>query len=1136
MNSKSPQEKLSLPALLIAQAQVAFNDNAARFMLVGLAQAVLPAERAAMVVSALAVTLILPFVIFAPVVGWISDRFPKQKVLNYALIFQIVVMLWIAAALASRQLMLAVTGFALLSIQSCIFSPAKQGILKELVGAERLGVAAGWMGGLSVLSILLGMVTGGLAFDRLAKVSGDPWTGALQVTWWLTGGAAVAWLIFLAVRRTESQTAEPFTPKILISHFTYVADLWREKPLRLAALGIAFFWAFGGVVNLSVLQIGRDLHHGQIGSVSISVLLLFIIGVGMAVGSLSAAAFCRRRIELGLVPIGAVGLMASILTAGVVSLGSSAFRPALFAVGFFAGLFTIPLNAYLQARAEDSRRGRVLAALTLLVDTGGLAAIGLQYLLAVMLGLSAPQQFLVMALPCLAVAAYVLWLLPESLLRLMGLVIAGCVYRVQAMGVENLPKTGGVLLISNHVTYVDAAILQMACPRTIRYVAYEGFHKTWWLGWALKILGVIPISARHAKDAVRRVADFLKAGEVVCIFPEGQLTRTGALQGLRKGFELMARQGGAPVVPVYLDSLWGSIFSYSDRRFFWKIPERWPYGARVNFGKPIDPEQARAIDCWRVLLDLGEEAFGQRPSLRRHLGGAAIHSLSSAPWRELIVDRIAQRRRMSRGMALALALTLAQRWRKSIGGRRVGIVLPPGIGGTVANLAIVLAGKIPVNLNFTAGKPALESCLRRAEIQTVISAEILRRKLPDFPWPEHAIDVGREIEACDRLSLAGWLAAAWLLPSRLTAKLAGVPAQGDREEAALLFTSGSSGEPKGVVLSHRNVIGNVSQFAATNVISRGDTLLGSLPLFHSFGFTVTLWYPILHGVRLATLPSPLESQKIAETIFEERVTVLLSTPTFLRTYLRKIDAAKFASLRMAVAGAEKLPADLMQAFQEKFHAPVMEGYGLTETSPVVSVNIPDPTEPGVNAGTRAGSVGRLMPGMTARIVDPESGAERPLSESGMLRLRGPNIFCGYLGDEEKTLAVLRNGWFVTGDLARFDEDGFLFIEGRLSRFSKIGGEMVPHGTVEESIIHALGLPVDDAPSLVVVGVPDPAKGEALVVITTAEIRPEILREKLAASGLPNLWIPRTVHRVERIPVLASGKLDLKGCEALAREH
>jgi acyl-[acyl-carrier-protein]-phospholipid O-acyltransferase / long-chain-fatty-acid--[acyl-carrier-protein] ligase len=1125
------KQRLSLPCLLLASAQVGFNDNAARFMLVGLAQAVLPQEHAAMVVSALAVILILPFVILAPVVGWISDRYPKQKVLNVALILQIGVMLWISAAIASRQLSLAIVGFALLSIQACLFSPAKQGILKELVGVERLGVAAGWMGSVSVLAILLGMVTGGLSFDRLATATGDPWKGALLASWFLTAGAVAAWLIFLGVRRTESQSSEAFSPKILVSHFTYIRDLWREPALRLAALGIAFFWAFGGVINLSVIQIGRDLHHGQIGSVSISVLLLFIIGVGMAAGSLAAAAFCRKRIELGLVPIGAVGLMVAILVAGLAPLESAAFKPALFLLGFFAGLFTIPLNAYLQARAEDSRRGRIIAALTLLVDAGGLAAIGLQYVLAETLHLTPPQQFLVMALPSLAVACYVLWLLPESLLRLAGVIIASCIYRVRAIGVENLPKTGGVLLISNHVTYVDAVVLQMACPRPIRFVAYEGFHKTWWLGWALRILGVIPISTRHAKDAVRSIADFLKRGEVVCIFPEGQLTRTGTLQGLRKGFELMAREGQAPVVPVYLDALWGSIFSYSDRRFFWKRPERWPYGALVNFGKPVPAEEARTMEAWRALLDLGEESFELRPDLEEHLGYAAIKSLGTAPWKTLIIDRLAKRR-MSRGMILALALALAQRWR-AIPGRRVGVVLPPGVGGTAANLALVLAGKIPVNLNFTSGRAALESCLRRAEIQAVISAEVLRKKIADFPWPAQTIDVAGEIQNCDKLSLAGWLLAVWLLPARMIASLARVPLHGNREEAALLFTSGSSGEPKGVILSHRNIIGNVSQFAATNVISRGDTLLGSLPLFHSFGFTVTLWYPILRGVRTAALPSPLETQKIGETVHDERVTVLLSTPTFLRAYLRKIDADRFGSLRMIVAGAEKLPEDLARSFQEKFKVPIMEGYGLTETSPAVSVNIPDPTGSGVNPGTRAGSVGRLIPGMTARIVDPETQRQRSLFETGMLHLRGPNIFNGYLGDEKKTKEVLQEGWFITGDLARFDEDGFLFIEGRLSRFSKIGGEMVPHGTVEESVLRALGLEESDALSVAVVGVPDEAKGEALVLLTTADIAPDALREKLSAAGLPNLWIPKIVRRVERIPALATGKLDLKGCQALA---
>ena len=595
----------------------------------------------------------------------------------------------------------------------------------------------------------------------------------------------------------------------------------------------------------------------------------------------------------------------------------------------------------------------------------------------------------------------------------------------------------------------------------------------------------------------------------------------------------MAREGGAPVVPVYLDSLWGSIFSYSDRRFFWKLPNRWPYGALVNFGRPFAPDDARAMEAWRALLDLGEESFERRPELQEHLGYAAIKSLSSAPWKTLLIERFPKRHVVTRGMVLALALTLAQRWRGLIPGRRVGIVLPPGIGGTVANLALILAGKIPVNLNFTASRAALESCLRRAEINTVVSAETLRKKMADFPWPAQTLDAGHEIEACDRLFLSGWLAASWLLPADVIASLAGVPKKGDHDEAALLFTSGSSGEPKGVVLSHRNILGNVSQFATTNLISRNDILLGSLPLFHSFGFTATFWYPILRGVTLATLPSPLESRAIGETVRDERVTVLLSTPTFLRAYLRKIEPDRFRSLRMTVAGAEKLPDDLLRAFQEKFHVPVMEGYGLTETSPVVSINIPDPGSD-LNTGTRAGSVGRLIPGMTARIVDPETNQFKSLFETGMLHLRGPNVFRGYLGDEEKTRQVLRDGWFVTGDLARFDEDGFLFIEGRLSRFSKIGGEMVPHGTVEQHIIRAFGLENGESQAVVVIGVPDEAKGEALVVITTAKITAEAVREKLSAAGLPNLWIPKIIRGVDRIPVLASGKLDLKGCEALAR--
>lgn len=1134
------KSKISLPSLLFSQTQVVFTDNAAKFTLMAMVPLALANDKQTVgwVVSLIPALLVLPFILFAPVVGWLSDRFPKRNVLNYDLLFQVVGLVVLGLSFYQRNVYLSLFAFFLLAIQACIFSPAKQGILKELVGSEKLGMAVGCMEMLTISAILGGTYFGGTFFDRWTKQSGDVWQGALVTTYVLIATSVVSVLVFQGVQQTESKSNEGFSTGLLFRHFVHLGDLWRVKPLRLAALGTAYFYSLGGALYLALIQLGREMHEGKVGSAGEAGSMLVILGVGIVSGSLIAAFLSRKRIELGLVPVGGVGMSVMILLLGLSPAKSNLFYSALIFLGVFGGMFTVPLNAFLQDRAGEEQRGRILSAANLMTNIGGVIAVGVYYILGQVLQLNASHQFLVFLIPSVLVALYVIWLLPESLLRLSILIVARCLYRVRSKGVENLPK-GGALLICNHVSYVDALILQVACPRPIRFIAFEAFHKNIWIGWALKILGVIPISPRHAKDAIRHTAEKLKEGELVCVFPEGELTRTGTLNTIRKGFELMARAAEVPVVPVHLDSLWGSIFSFSEQRYVWKKPQKWPYPAFVNFGKPISHEVVNSVIARQVLMDEGEESFQKRPELSGNLGRASFFSMCKRPWEEFIVDFVPKRKALSRGMVLALAITLSRKWKKTIPEKRVGIVLPPGIGGTVANLALVILGKIPVNLNFTAGRAAMESCLTRAEIKTIITAGALKSKFPDFPWPEHSIDIAEELKSCSKGSILSWFAAIVAVPSSVLASILQVPTQGDNEEAGLLFTSGSSGDPKGVMLSHRNIIGNVEQIAAMGLLLPGDSVLACLPLFHSFGFTVTLWYPILQKGRVIAVPSPLEIKKIASAIKEEKATVLLGTPTFLRPYLKKVDAADLQTLRLIVTGAEKLPKDLAEAFEAKFGKKILEGYGLTETSPVASVNLPDPPittrTAAAQPGNKAGSVGRLIPGMTARIRDPETGTEKSLTETGMLYLKGPNIFKGYLHDDEKTKQVVKNGWFVTGDLARFDEDGFLIIEGRISRFSKIGGEMVPHGTVEQKIIQLFGLDGADSQPLVVTGVPDESKGEALVLLTTVDLTTEMLREKLGAAGVPNLWMPKVIKRIEKIPTLPTGKLDLKGCETIAKQ-
>lgn len=539
-------------------------------------------------------------------------------------------------------------------------------------------------------------------------------------------------------------------------------------------------------------------------------------------------------------------------------------------------------------------------------------------------------------------------------------------------------------------------------------------------------------------------------------------------------------------------------------------------------------------------IDSGEVEFQKRPELNSHLALESFIALANQSNRVLIIDRTLKRREMQAGLLLALACLVSRKLKSWTRRNRVGIVFPPGIGASIANLAVVLAGKVPVNLNFTLGRTSAEACLRKAEIDCILTTERVQKKLSDFPWPESGIvDLVEVLKRISKLKTVTMLAAVKMLPAKLLAKVLKVPSEGGDAEAGLLFTSGSSGEPKGVVLTHRNVLGNCLQIDGSKLLPEGEKVIASLPIFHSFGFTVTLWYPILRCVSVVTLPSPLEFKKIAEAIAAESATVLISTPTFLRPYIRRIAPEKLKTLKYVVTGAEKTPAGFAELWQKTFGSEYLEGYGLTETSPVVCANLPDKliakddSKSSGTTGFRKGSVGRLFPGQAACILDPDSREPLPVKETGLLLLKGPNIFGGYLNDSERTAEVMQDDWFITGDLARFDGDGFLFIEGRLSRFSKIAGEMVPHGTVEQALVEAFGMMDSEMPMLAIGSRPDDAKGEALVLLSAIDIELSDVKDKLSNLGYSNLWMPKVIKRVESIPTLATGKLDLRSIKTLA---
>lgn len=705
------------------------------------------------------------------------------------------------------------------------------------------------------------------------------------------------------------------------------------------------------------------------------------------------------------------------------------------------------------------------------------------------------------------------------------------------LNAERIPQTG-TLVIPGRLNFEQLLQLEkIFSGRPLAWLIEEtSEHDPLVRGYLEKSGSGVMFSAddKALPEAGKQLQSYLAVGGVL-IFVPGRVAVRNASACHIPGNQLRALcELKLPVLPVAIDCPRETALAIERRA---SLPP-----SIFSIGQPIDGDTLSVAAWQQSHLEAAELAFNSHPMLRQSLATALLVGLRKHR-RCRILDG-ADDTQLGYDKVLAAAIALSRYIREETDQERVAIVLPPGKAGLIANLAVIFAGKTPVNLNFTAGPEAIRSCIHQSGVDRFITADPFVRKVPAFPWPPNRdlILIERVLPTLKR-KMIQWAVLSKILPTSLLEKILKLDKRKGDDEAILLFTSGSSGEPKGVPLSHRNVLANVTQFATRLNLASDSTILGCLPLFHSFGCTVTLWYPIIEGVNLATYPSPMETKRLAELIALHQVSLFLSTPTFLRGYMKRIDPKLLSSLRLVVTGAEKLPQSLADAFQEKFGIRPQEGYGLTETSPATNVNLPDPAdEPSAITlpSSRSGSVGQLLPGLAIRITDPLTDEVIPLHQQGIIWFKGANVFRGYLGAAKKTEEVLKDGWFRTGDVGRIDDDGFLYIEGRISRFSKIAGEMVPHETVEAAINKALGLDHETERRIAVVGVPDEQKGEAIILLSTiagSALEQECidLRYKLLDAGLASLWCPKQIIPVKDIPVLASGKLDIKACESLARK-
>lgn len=1141
MTTASTSKPFPMKSLLTAQFFGAFNDNAFKMIitLIGMAAVKEHGELAQQEVTRnVMVALTLPLMLGSIPAMVYGDRVSKRSLIVWTKFAEVLLMalgafvLWWQPEGWSPYVVLIGMG-----LQSAMFAPGKYGLLPEVMSEDKLTAANGKLEAASFLAIILGTVAGGLllqTFNQMGGVAEGEGTSPLV---WMAGAILLSFSVtgFVAALRLPKVPPSgggESAKQVFASAWTAVR---KDRVLWRATLGTVAFWSIASLLGQDMMVYGKNVLQFEDKYAGLP-FALFAIGVG--VGSLLAGRISRGRIETGLVPLGAIGLAISTAIMGIFAPGVAGTFVLMLLLGVSSGMIVVPLNSLVQWRSPASCRGAVIAFVNMVSFAGMmLGNFGCTWLCAA--GLDSAGILLAVAVVTLVATIWAIWLLPDALLRLIIVMVAHALYRVRILGATNMPKTGGAMLVPNHVSFLDGLFLFASTDRPIRFVVEQHWYDRPLLKPFMKALGVIPISAaggpRNVLRALRDAGKALDEGEVVCLFAEGEISRMGSTLPFRRGLKRIVKGRNAPIIPVHLDRVYGSLGSSRQGRMRW-LPTRIPCPVTVSFGQPMSneskPEEVRvAVDS------LAEAASRIRAEELRPLHVKFVRRVRRAPWRHCLAD--SQGKKLSRGASLAGAVVMARRLRSHWAGQQnVGIMLPPSIGGALVAFAASLSGRTSVSLNYTVGSAAMSSAVRQAGLTTVVTSKAFLERLPQemldgLDGLELILleDVMQGVSLFERL---GGMMRGLLWPMGMLEKACGAERRVSRDDvAAILFSSGSTGEPKGIVLSHKNLQANCDAIAQVVPSDASDKLVGVLPMFHSFG-NLALWYAVGQGAGMVFHPNPLEAAAIGHLVATHEATMLIATPTFLQLYNRRCEPGQFGSLRLVLTGAEKLTDDLADAFADRFGLRPIQGYGATECSPAISVCAPGYRAPGFyQSGSRRGSVGRPLPGVTVRIVDPETREPVPIGEPGMVLVGGANVMQGYLGRDDLTEKAMHEGCYITGDIGRMDKDGFLFLTDRLSRFSKIGGEMVPHGAIEEHLQECT--PRHDR-AFAVCGVPDERKGERLAVLTTLSQSaiPDVL-DKMGKRGLPALFLPRKnqfVH-VDELPLLGTGKLDLRKVKEVA---
>lgn len=1098
--------------------------------------------------------ILLPFILLFSPAGFFSDRYPKHKVMRFAAWAGVAITILITACYYAGWFWAAFSLTFMLAIQSAIYSPAKYGYIKELVGTEKLAHANGAVQAITIVGILLGtFVFSGffelLLVDHATDNSQDILQRIAPLGFLLVALATIELLLSYRLQ----QKSHPDTSKTF-SLVSYVKLGYLQQNLRalrgrqviwLSIIGLSTFWAISQVLLAAFPAFAKE----QLNETNTLIIqgILACSGIGIIIGATLAGRFSRKHIETGLIPLGALGITISLALLPTLET-YTALALNFTVLGVMGGLFMIPLNALIQYHAKEQELGTVLAGNNWVQNITMLSFLGLTVVFAYF-GLSSAMLLGLLTLVAIIGTGYTVKQLPHSFVRFVVSLLFKHRYRIDVLNFENLPARGGVLLLGNHISWIDWALVQIACPRPVRFVMQREIYNRWYLKPLLSRLGMIPISSGNSKEALGRINELLKQGEVVCLFPEGAISRNGHLGKFHGGFErTVDGVENAAIVPFYLRGLWGSAFSRSTGKLRAQssLLGR-SFGARrdiiVAFGTPL-PLTTTTAELKQKVSELSISAWEQHTQTLDPLALTWLKVAKRNRFKHFIVD--GEGTTFSYGRTLTATLAFAKAMRRYSSEQNVGLVLPASSASLISNMALLLNGQTTVNINYTSSVPAVQASVQSAAIKTVFTSRRFIAKLEqrgiaieDMLKDAQLVfleDVKAELGKIDliRAMLRS------LLPASVIYLLLGRKRSLD-DPAAILFSSGSEGVPKGIVLSQRNIIANCKQISDVLDTRSSDVFMNSLPPFHSFGLTVTTMMPMLEGIPVVCHPDPTDVLGIAKAIARYRATVLCGTATFLRLYTKnsKVEPLMLESLRIVVAGAEKLQERVRNEFEAKFNKKIYEGYGTTETTPVISVNIPDMLDTTfwkLQKGGQAGSVGMALPGSSIRIVDPQTLDTLPAGEDGLILVSGTQLMLGYLNNEEKTAQVIINldnrRWYKTGDKGHLDEDGFLTIVDRYSRFAKIGGEMISLGAVEEQ---AGRIFAEQELELAATNVSDEKKGERILLFIAGDITqldPTALRQQLLAGGMEGLMLPGEIRIIPELPKLGSGKLDYKALNAM----